>query len=108
MSPSSCTVALLRLQAEQVTDATAQAALSEVGGRVRAIASIHLRERGSEKQEELERDLYLRSSELERANSLLSASLIEKDALLREVHHRVKNNLRARQLLMFARSKDVT
>jgi two-component sensor histidine kinase len=69
---------------------------------------VYLRERGSEKQEELERDLYVRSSELERANSLLSASLIEKDALLREVHHRVKNNLQIIAALLRLQGEQVT
>lgn len=50
----------------------------------------------------------MRSSERERANSLLSASLIEKDALLREVHHRVKNNLQIIAALLRLQAEQVT
>ncbi len=88
----------------------------DAGGRVAYIIHrvadvtefVRLKERSAEKQEQLERNLYLRSSELERANSLLSASLIEKDSLLREVHHRVKNNLQVIAALLRLQGEQVT
>ena len=54
---------------------------------------VRLREARREDRERLESDLHARARELAQVNERLRLAVVEKDALLREIHHRVKNNL---------------
>ena len=54
---------------------------------------VRLRHGSEERQTSMEAEIMRRGAELQEANERLRASLAEKDVLLKEVHHRVKNNL---------------
>jgi len=54
---------------------------------------VSLKRGSEERQSSMAAEIVRRGAELQAANERLRASLAEKDVLLKEVHHRVKNNL---------------